>query len=65
MKKLTKSELERQDFVDNSILNLIKSLNTSHKEIQWNIEMIGEIRDVISDWLVDKLNLCTEKEFYI
>jgi len=26
--------------------------------------MIGEIRDVVKEWLVDKLSLTTEQEFY-
>jgi hypothetical protein len=26
--------------------------------------MIGEMRDVLKEWLVDKLNLTTEQEFY-
>jgi hypothetical protein len=64
MTELTKTEIERQDFVDNSIFDLIKILNPTEKEIQWNIEIIGEIRDVIFDWLVDNLYFCAEKEFY-
>ena len=48
MRELTKKEISRQDFVDNAIFDLIKELNLSSKEIDWNIEMIGEIRDIIS-----------------
>jgi hypothetical protein len=64
MRELTLKEIERQDFVDNAIFDLIKDLSLSTKKIDWNIEMIGEIRDVISDWIVNKLKMCTEQEFY-
>jgi hypothetical protein len=64
MKELTKKELDRQDFVDNSIFKLIEELNLSEKNVNWDIEMIGEVRDVISDWLVDRLELCDDYEYY-
>jgi len=38
----------------NQIYDLVKRLIPSEKEIQWNIEMIGGIRDTIQHWLVDK-----------
>jgi hypothetical protein len=61
--KLTKLQIERQDFVDNAIFNLINELIPSDKEMEWDIEAIGEIRDAIQAKLVDK-NICTEQEFY-
>jgi DNA polymerase sigma len=61
---LTQQQIAQQDFVDNAIFSLIRSVNPSNKEIEWNIEMIGEIRDVVKEWLVDKLSLTTEQEFY-
>lgn len=64
MRELTNKEIERQDFVDNEIYRLINDLNPSEKDLEWNIEMIGVVRDRISDWLVDKLNICKENEFY-
>ena len=64
MKDITKHQIERQDFVGNTIFDLIKSINPTDKKINWDIEMIGEIRDVLKEWLVDKLNLTTEQEFY-
>jgi hypothetical protein len=62
--ELTQQQIAQQDFVDNAIFSLIQSANPSNKEIEWDIEMIGEIRDVVKEWLVDKLNLTTEQEFY-
>lgn len=64
MRELTEKEIRRQDFVDNAIFDFIKELNLSSKTIDWNIEMIGEIRDIVSDWIVNKLKICTEQEFY-
>jgi DNA polymerase sigma len=61
---LTQQQIAQQDFVDNAIFSLIRSVNPSNKEIEWNIEMIGEIRDVVKEWLVDKVSLTTEQEFY-
>lgn len=61
---LTQQQIAQQDFIDNSIFSLIRSVNPSNKEIEWDIEMIGEIRDVLKEWLVDKLSLTTEQEFY-
>ena len=64
MKALTEQQIDRQDYVDNAIFSLMRVINPSNKEIEWDIEMIGEIRDVLKEWLVDKLNLTTEQEFY-
>lgn len=64
MKQLTKRELERQDLVDNSIFELLQTINPSEKEIEWDIEMIGAIRDVVSKIFVEELKLSSEKKFY-
>ena len=61
--ELTGQQIERQDFVDNAIFNLINELIPSGKEMEWDIDSIGEIRDSIQSQLVEK-GFCTEKEFY-
>ena len=61
--ELTAQQIERQDFVDNAIFELINELILSEKEMEWDIEAIGEIRDTIQSKLVEK-NFCTEQEFY-
>ena len=61
--KLTTEQIERQDFVDNVIFDLLQKLNPSDKELEWNIGIIGEIRDVIQDHLVED-GICEESEFY-
>ncbi len=61
---LTDVQLERQDFVDNAIHELLRIVNPSDKEIPWNIEAIGSIRDTIQYWLVEYYNLTDESTFY-
>jgi len=62
--ELTKSQLQRQDFVDNEIYELINRLNPSQEKIEWDIEMISAARDVIGRWLTDKLAVTDEMSFY-
>ncbi len=64
MKTLTNLEISRQDYVDSVIFKLIQSLNPTKQSIEWDIEMIGDIRDTIEDWIVAKMKVCTEKDFY-
>jgi DNA polymerase sigma len=64
MQKLTEDQIRRQDFVDNQIYDLVKQLIPSTREIEWNIEMIADIRDTIQHWLVDKYKIVGELEFY-
>ena len=64
MNELTDEEIKRQDFVDNAIFDMIRALNPTNKEIEWDIEMIGEVRDEISEWIVSRLKLCPEQKFY-
>lgn len=62
MKELTAGQIKRQDNVDNAVYQLIMRINPADKEIAWDIEMIGEIRDVIEDWMVERLKITDEKE---
>jgi hypothetical protein len=59
-----KQKIAQQDFVDNSILELIKELNPSSDEINWDISVITEIRLILQNLYVNKLELCDEEEFY-
>lgn len=61
--KLTDQQITRQDFVDNAIYDFINELIPSYKELDWNIDVIGEVRDAIQAQLVNR-GLCTEQEFY-
>jgi hypothetical protein len=63
MPGLTKRQIERQDYVDNAIHNLIQSLNPEGTGVDWNLEVIGQVRDVIANYFQAQ-GICTEQEFY-
>jgi hypothetical protein len=50
MRNFTEDQLKRQDLVDNQIYDLVKRLIPARSEIEWDIEMIGDIRDAIQHW---------------
>lgn len=64
MVKLTRQQIERQDFVDNHIFELMQKLLPPPKQIQWDIEVIGAIRDAMQKQIVDKRKLMSEAKFY-
>jgi hypothetical protein len=64
MQNLNEDQIKRQDFVDNKIYELVNQLVPSEKKIGWNIEMIGDIRETIQHWLVDRYKIVNELEFY-
>ena len=61
--ELSQKQIERQDFVDNATFEFIKSLIPNDKQIDWDIESIGIVRDAVCKVLVAK-QVCTEQEFY-
>lgn len=63
MDELTQKQIERQDFVDNSIFELLQNLNPTDNKMEWDIDFIGEIRDLIASRF-DEMGICSEKEFY-
>lgn len=64
MQELADKQIERQDFVDTAVFELIRALNPTSTVIEWNIEMISEVRENIRCWLVEKLKICDEMSFY-
>jgi hypothetical protein len=64
MKPLTAEQLSRQDRVDGAIFRMLQTIDPTSQGIRWDIEMIGDIRDTVEDWIVSKLKLCSEYEFY-
>jgi hypothetical protein len=62
--EMSDKQIRRQDFVDNAVLQLIREINPTSKELSWNIEIIGEIRDNVRRWLVERLGICDEMSFY-
>lgn len=63
MKTLTKHQIEKQDFIDNQIFELVRKILPSSKQIDWDIEIIGAIRDTIGEQIIDK-KLMSEMQFY-
>lgn len=63
MKTLSKEQLERQDFVDNEIFVLLQKLLPSTKQMGWNIEIIGAVRDAIQ-YQVTKKKFMNKRQFY-
>ena len=61
---LTNEQIKRQDFVDNRIFELIQELNPSQTEIDWDIEVIADVRETIRIWLVEDLKITDEMSFY-
>lgn len=54
IKQLTKQEIERQDFVDNRIFELIQELLPVPNIIDWDIEIIGSVRETIRKEFVNR-----------
>lgn len=63
MAQLTERQIKRQDFVDNQIFELIQSILPPSKKMEWDIEIIGTVRDVIREQVCDKFSI-SEMRFY-
>jgi len=61
--EMTDEQLKRQDFVDNAIFSLVQATNPTSRTISWDIEMIGNIRDVLVHELEKRLGI-SEFEIY-
>jgi hypothetical protein len=61
---LTDEEIERQDEVDNDCLALLQGLAPFEAVILWDINIIGQVRDMVEDILVNQLKVMTKQEFY-
>ena len=59
-----REKLERWDFVDNTIYDMIVELNPSKQELKWNIKPISEVRELLINYFVEELKICTEDDFY-
>jgi hypothetical protein len=63
--ELTDAQIARNDFVHNTIFNCIQELVPGGKErceLDWDIEPISEVADVIEAYLVGQ-GICTSMEF--
>lgn len=57
-------EIKRQDFVDNSIFELLQRLNPRKNELHWDIEIISEIREIIRLYFTKSLGDFSEQKYY-
>lgn len=64
MIKLTKPQIGRQDFVDNKIFELLQKFLPQSKTMEWDIEVIGAVRDTIRKEIVDRQKAMSEEQFY-
>ena len=64
MRELTEEQIRRQDLVDNAIYQLIQIVSPDDKNIEWDISMIGDVRDVIREWIVEIMKITDEQTFY-
>ena len=64
MRELTEEQIRRQDLVDNAIYQLIQIVSPDDKNIEWDLSMIGDVRDVISEWIVEIMKITDEQTFY-
>jgi DNA polymerase sigma len=63
-REFSKKELDRQDFVDNSIMDLINKLNPTAEEIKYDAHFVSKICLALVDIFTNDLHLCTDREFY-
>ena len=61
--EMSDEQIKRQDFVDNAVFELIRQTNPTKRQIPWDIEMIGNIRDSLVSELQEKLGI-SEFEIY-
>lgn len=61
--ELTKRQIARQDFVDEQVFNLINDLLPTSKQIEWDIEVIGNVREAVRQEIIGK-HIMSEKRFY-
>lgn len=59
----TEQETDRQDRVDTAIAEMIKEV-TPIGYFDWDMEIIGAIRDVIASYVVIQKRWMTEQQFY-
>jgi len=61
--ELTQTQIERQDLVNNAVFELLQMVNPTDKEVNWDIEVIGGVRDVVAEYFTSH-GFCSEQDFY-
>jgi hypothetical protein len=62
--ELSKAQIARQDYVDNTIQTLINDLlpQGTELELDWDIERISVVRDAVQDVIVEALAIPIEEQ---
>jgi len=60
----SREELAQQDFIDNSIMELINKVNPSPVKIDYDGQIVSKIRNSLIEVFTRDLDLCTERGFY-
>ncbi len=60
----TARNIARQDFVDNKVFELVNELLPQRKKIDWDIEVIADVRDAIFSAISEKVGGLGKRTFY-
>jgi hypothetical protein len=63
-REFSREELDKQDFIDNSIMELLNKVNPSEMTLYYNGNIVAKIRDALIEIFTKDLSLCTERAFY-
>ena len=59
--ELSRQEMDRLDFVHNTIHQMICQL--AGQEVEWDVEVIGEISDLVEELVCRRLKLMSDRQF--
>jgi hypothetical protein len=59
-------KINQHDFVDSEIWDLIRNLhpNLTDFDLQYDGNIVNQVRTVLSNFYVNVLKVCTEEDFY-
>jgi hypothetical protein len=63
-KEFSKEELERQNYIDNSIMNLINMVNPTKLEILYDRNIVAKVRYALIEIFSKDLQICTDSALY-
>jgi hypothetical protein len=63
-REFTRKELDQQDFVDSSIMELINKVNPTENIISYSGKIVSKIREALIEVYTKDLKICTERKFY-
>ncbi|WP_461257222.1 hypothetical protein [Treponema sp. R80B11-R83G3] len=63
-REFSQEELEKQNNVNNSIMEFIRTINPTTIDIYFNIKLVEKVRDLLIEIFTNDLKICTERKFY-